>query len=320
MRREIAVEVQQSLRGVVEELVRMASAETPADPFADVDHRRALARAMFGAAESIALEWLEGESLESLVRGRAREGKPPLDLTRAARLLGPAARAIERAHRFPGPDGVVSVLHRDLKPENVFIARTHGQDTPKILDFGIGKVKSAATQIVGRASNDRELSAFTPTYAAPEQWLPKRYGQTGTWTDVWGFALTMVEVLAGRPPFEGDLQAVMGECLDERQRPTPRSLGVALPRSVEAAFERALALDPRARYRDLGEFWDVIEEATQVRTPRIAGEPATELKSVAPPEPRALEAIPDLDLASIRPRGASGRPRLPAENAEGNRA
>jgi serine/threonine protein kinase len=267
----------------------------------------------------IALEWLEGESLEALVRRRAQEGKPALDLARAARLLGPAARAIERAHRFPGPQGVVSVLHRDLKPENLFIAELHGQDRLKILDFGIAKVKSAATQIVGRASNEGELSAFTPTYAAPEQWLPKRFGQTGTWTDVWGFALTLVEVLSGRPPFEGDLQAVMGACLDERQRPTPRALGVEVPRAVEAAFEKALAIDPRDRYSDIGSFWDVIESATQVHTPRILAERAAALQSVPPPQPTRSEipdarlvhdAIPDLDLASIRPKGASGRPKL----------
>ncbi len=261
----------------------------------------------------IALEWLEGESLEALVRRRAREGKPPLDLARAARLLGPGARAIECAHQFQGPRGVVSVLHRDLKPENLFIARLHGKDSLKILDFGIAKVKSAATQIVGRASNERDLSAFTPAYAAPEQWLPKRFGQTGTWTDVWGFALTMLEVLSGRPPFEGDLQAVMGACLDERQRPTPGALGVDVPSAVEAAFEKALAIDPRDRYADIGSFWDVIESATEVHTPRIAGERAALLDSVAPPAPLVHAAIPDLDLTSVRPRVTSGRPKLPAE-------
>ncbi len=258
----------------------------------------------------IALEWLEGESLERLVARRREAGKPALDLNRAMALLGPAARALECAHKFPTPSGLVSVLHRDLKPENLFITRSHGQETVKVLDFGIGKVKSVATQIVGRVSSDGGMAAFTPAYGAPEQWLPKRYGQTGTWTDVWGLALTMVEVLSGAAPLAGDLQAVMGACLDERQRPTPRSAGCKVSDAVEAAFNKALAVDPQHRYRDIGEFWDVLESATGVRTPRIGADARAQVDSMAPP-PNPTEAIPDLqvDLASPRPRPVVQAPR-----------
>ncbi len=261
----------------------------------------------------IALEWLDGESLDALVSRRRTAGKAPLDVTRAVRLLGPVARALECAHKFPGPQGLVSVLHRDLKPENLFLAKIHGQETAKILDFGIGKVKSAATQIVGRVSSEGGLSAFTPAYGAPEQWLPKRYGQTGTWTDVWGFALTMVEVLIGHPPLDGDLQAMMGTCIDEQQRPTPRTLGADVPELVEAAFRKALAVDPRDRFGDIGEFWDSVETPLGVHTPRIATE-SRSLESVPPGAATApLAAIPDLDLAPPppKPRAAPAPASIP---------
>src|ERR1041384_2499830 len=214
----------------------------------------------------IALEWLDGESLESLVSRRRVAGKPPLDLARVARLVGPVARALECAHHFPGPNGArLSILHRDLKPENLFLAKAHGQETLKILDFGIGKVRSAATQIVGRMSAEQgaQLAAFTPAYGAPEQWLPKRYGQTGPWTDVWGFALCAVEALTNRTPFEGDAPAVMGACIDEQTRPTPLAFGVRLPERAEAAFRKALAVDPVQRFHDIGAFWDEIEASAR---------------------------------------------------------
>ena len=128
----------------------------------------------------IALEWLDGVTLDRFIEQRKHAGKPPLDMRRAVQLLAPAARALEQAHKFAGPDGTVSILHRDLKPENLFVANLHGRETIKILDFGIGKVKTAATQIVGHVSMDQSsFSAFTPAYGAPEQWLPKRFGQTG---------------------------------------------------------------------------------------------------------------------------------------------
>lgn len=220
----------------------------------------------------IALEWLDGESLDALIARRRSAGKPPLELSRLVRMMGPVARALECAHKFPGPDGAqLSILHRDLKPENLFLARLHGQETLKILDFGIGKVRSAATQMVGRVSAEQGgISAFTPAYGAPEQWLPKRFGQTGPWTDVWGLALCMVEALSGQAPFEGDVHAVMGACINEAERPTPGTLGVKLPARVEAAFQKALAVDPVKRFHDIGAFWDEIEGSSGFSTPRIA--------------------------------------------------
>jgi eukaryotic-like serine/threonine-protein kinase len=263
----------------------------------------------------LALEWLEGESLESVIERRRAAGKPPLDLARVARLMGPVARALECAHAFPGPDGApLSILHRDLKPENLFLAKAHGRETLKILDFGIGKVRSAVALMVGRVSTEQGPSwaAFTPAYGAPEQWLPKRYGQTGPWTDVWGFALCAVEALTNRAPFEGDAPAVMGACVDERERPTPLALGVKLPERVEAAFRQALAVDPVQRYHDVGTFWDEIEAATGVTTPRIAVTkcvhdsllPAAEAGNGA-----VSASLTELD-ATVPAAGIAGGPRL----------
>lgn len=205
----------------------------------------------------MALEWLEGETLEALVRRRKAEGRNPLSIKKLARLLTPVARALERAHNFTSEEGPISIVHRDLKPENIFLARVAGEDVVKILDFGIGKAKSVASQVAGRASQSNAgVASFTPAYGAPEQWLPKRYGQTGPWTDVWGLALTLVESLTARPVIDGDHAAMMGTALDEQRRPTPRNEGVVVSDEVEAVFQRALAVDPRHRYADAGLFWN----------------------------------------------------------------
>jgi eukaryotic-like serine/threonine-protein kinase len=233
----------------------------------------------------IALEWLDGESLDSVIDRRRQAGKAPLDLGRVVRMMGPVARALECAHTFPGPDGArLSILHRDLKPENLFLAKVHGQETLKILDFGIGKVRSAATQMVGRVSAEQGgIAAFTPAYGAPEQWLPKRYGQTGPWTDIWGFALCAVEALTNQAPFEGDAPAVMGACINEQERPTPLTFGVKLPDRAEAAFRKALAVDPHDRFHDIGAFWDELEAAAGHATPRITVTQSIDHDSMPPP-------------------------------------
>ncbi len=186
-------------------------------------------------------------------------------------------------------------LHRDLKPENLFLAKVHGQETLKILDFGIGKVRSAATQMVGRVSAEQGgIAAFTPAYGAPEQWLPKRYGQTGPWTDVWGFALCAVEALTNKAPFEGDAPAVMGACIDEQERPTPLSFGVRLPDRAEAAFRKALAVDPVKRFHDIGAFWDEIEASAGHSTPRITTVQSVAHDSLPPPGPASPGQVSSL--------------------------
>lgn len=213
-------------------------------------------------APFMAMEWLEGETLDVLVAKRVREGRQPPTLKRLVRMLAPVARALERAHNFPGPEGTVSIVHCDLKPENIFLTEIDGISSAKILDFGIAKVRSAATQMVGRVSQtEAQGTAFTPGYAAPEQWLPKRYGQTGPWTDVFGMAVTLVEAALGRPLIDGDHAAMMGMAIDEKRRPTPRSEGLQVSDEVEEIFLRAMAVDPRRRQADVGLLWDELERA-----------------------------------------------------------
>jgi eukaryotic-like serine/threonine-protein kinase len=227
----------------------------------------------------IALEWLEGYTLDHLISTRAIEGAPPLDVRAATKLLTPVADALCRAHEFPTPNGVVSIVHRDLKPENIFIAKVHGRDQTKILDFGIAKAKSAATQLVGQQSaQESPLSAFTPAYGAPEQWVPKRYGQTGPWTDVWGLALTVVEAVCGHCPIDGDHPAMMGSAIDPVRRPTPRNEGVKVTDEVETVFTKALAVDPRERFHNVKDFWNALCRA--VSLPETVGKSS---QSVPPP-------------------------------------
>src|SRR5688500_4541890 len=57
------------------------------------------------------------------------------------------------------------IVHRDLKPPNIFLAREHGREVVKILDFGIARMAISAQMpltLIGTALG-------TPRYMAPEQ-------------------------------------------------------------------------------------------------------------------------------------------------------
>ncbi len=214
----------------------------------------------------MALEWLEGNTLDGLIVQRAAKGKAPLSLVRLVRMLTPVAEALEQSHNLPGKDGPQTVIHRDMKPENLFIARIGGGEVAKVLDFGISKVKGTAGQMAGRASMKADaLVAFSPAYGAPEQWAPKRFGQTGRWTDVWGLALTVVEAAKGEEVVGGDHAEMMGTILDPGRRPTPRNEGIQVTDQVERIFLKALAVDPVTRYQSVGAFWDDLSLALGVQ-------------------------------------------------------
>ncbi|MCH2109106.1 MAG: protein kinase, partial [Polyangiaceae bacterium] len=206
----------------------------------------------------MALEWLEGKTFETIIEERAEASRPPLRLTEVVSWLSPVAYALDSAHRFEGPEGLMAIIHRDIKPDNLFLTNLGTGKIVKILDFGISKVRRAATQLAGHYSQTSGQAPFSPAYGAPEQWIPKRYGQTGPWTDVWGLALTLVEILKGDAVIIGDQQSMMGTILDLARRPTPQNEGVPLPDHINAIFEKGLAVDPRYRYQTVRAFWEAL--------------------------------------------------------------
>lgn len=278
----------------------------------------------------LALEWLEGRTLDGMILRRAESGRPPLELAKLVRLLSPVATALELAHHLPGPHGPVVVVHRDIKPDNLFIARVGNEDHAKILDFGISKVKSAAGQLAGKASvTGDEYIAFSPAYAAPEQWAPRRFGQTGRWTDVWGLGLTIVEAAKGSEVILGDHAEMMGTILDPVRRPTPRGEGIVVSDQVEKVFLRALALDPKDRYQTVSAFWDDLVKAlglsqelslislTGRAASGVQGGAVSGLDSVFPPPERAQRgpnpgASAPTQLAESPRVAPAARPALPS--------
>lgn len=269
----------------------------------------------------IAMEWVEGAPLDSVIIEREDAGKPPMRLPEAMKMLAPIAKALQRAHFFEVDGGApLCIAHCDLKPENILIL-DRGPVRAKLLDFGIAKAREFATTNVGHVTSSEGAHSFTPGYGSPEQWLPKSYGATGPWTDVWALAITLVECLTGRPPIDGDLQGMMGTTIDPNRRPTPRTEGVDVSDAVEQVFARALAVDPKNRYAEMRAFWGALESALQpakaggaanlgelrpfgndpmLDSQRGSVEPSSGIPMSAGPRvavtPAGADDVPDLDL------------------------
>src|SRR5271170_244397 len=169
----------------------------------------------------LVLEWLEGMSLAEVLSAEAARGARPRTLPEAVSLLEPVAHALALAHER-------GIVHRDVKPGNIFVLGDPREPgcAVKLLDFGVAKVLSDARATAGAlAATVGPLSAFTPYYAAPEQ-FSRAHGPTGPWTDVYALALVLVELATGCDPQEGDdVPSVAAVATNPNRRPTPRTLG-----------------------------------------------------------------------------------------------
>lgn len=258
-------------------------------------HETGRVRARDGSlAPYLALEWLDGVSLDAELKARRAGGLPPLSLPAALRLLYGVADGLARAH-------AAGVAHRDIKPGNLFVAERAGEQRIKILDFGVAKLIDEGVDTTERfALTAGNTASFTPLYAAPEQWL-ERLGATGAWTDVHALALVVVELLTGRPPFSGrDSAQLMAACLDPL-RPTPRACGAKVSSAVEGVFARALALEPRARFVDAGAFWKALVDAADFE---LDSEPPTLLELASCRNGADADAKPSVH-STLRAGGAT---------------
>ena len=250
----------------------------------------------------IVMEWLDGETLEQYVA--KRRGQGALGYEAAISLLGPAASALGVAH-------AQGVAHRDIKPANLFLARIGGKTTLKVLDFGIAKVLEESTSVTpSLAQTGNGVRAFSPQYAAPEQFDP-RLGATGPWSDVYSFALVLLEAASGKPAYSGmnPLQLYV-LATDEKRRPSLQGCGIAATSAIEAVIRRAVAVDPSKRYASIDAMWKELLDACtlgQAETMPVAGASPFLASAHVPPinvsepmrsGPRA--SSPDLTLSALR--------------------
>ncbi len=256
------------------------------------------------------LEWVDGASLADLIEDRIDTGKGGYSLAEAVKLLTPAARALAVAHQQ-------GVAHRDIKPTNLLLAVVGGRSTLKIVDFGIAKALAGPQMAALRRRDSAhshsdfatttpdgdDVDPFTPRYGAPEQ-FSKKYGTTGPWTDVFALALVLVETCIAAHALEGDEPGqYYVASADLLHRPTPRAKGVTTTDDVEQVLLRALAVDPKRRYQNAGEFWDALVAVI----PEVGGDRA---KSVKPPpsvDAHGIVAEAERRKESQRQRALMGR-------------
>ena len=157
------------------------------------------------------MELLEGETLrERLTRG-------PVDTSELVEYGIALADALETAH-------LKQIIHRDIKPANIVV----GPRGPKILDFGLAKVRSPGDVL--EVTGSESLTATgqvvgSLAYMSPEQLRGETLDRR---SDVFSLGLVLYEMATGRAAFTGTPASVMSAILHtDPEAPRRRAAGTA---------------------------------------------------------------------------------------------
>lgn len=242
-----AVEVESLVDRFVQEARATAALQHPGVP---VVHRVAKE----GRWPYIAMEWIEGQTLEELLANGRR-----LSPYAVARLGVQVLAVLDVAHRH-------GIVHRDVKPANLMITR---QGRLKVTDFGIARVSDGAL-----AQTQAGVVMGTPQYAAPEQ-IGGR--QVDGRADLHALAAAMYEALAGRPAFDGDsVMEILLKVQSEVPEP-PSAWAPDVPPGLDAVVLKGLAKRPEDRFASAREMGGALQ-------PFLAG------NDTSGPRPRSVAA------------------------------
>lgn len=179
----------------------------------------------------IVMEFVDGQPLSELI------GTNVLTLPVILRLAYHISDALEAARQQ-------SVVHRDLKPSNILIDT---QGRPRLVDFGLAKSLLQDPSLSG--SGDL---IGTPRYMAPEQILGDNQ-ELDHRVDIFALGVVMYEMLAGRPPFDGqNVAQIMRQVTDEEPADLV-SLNSTIPEQVAAITRKALSKRREDRFQSAAE-------------------------------------------------------------------
>jgi serine/threonine protein kinase len=262
-------------------------------------------------------QYLEGQDLAAHLKKRGR-----LPLPEAVLYVLQAAEAMAETHSH-------QIILREMQPQHLFLTQRLGVSLVKVVDFGTAKLlRDAAPPGAGGELTATTMFGLSP-YSSPE--LVRKAKNVDVRTDIWSLGTILYELLAGKPPFQGEMAALMLAITKDDPVPLTQ-LRPDLPREMDHVIGWCLAKDIDRRFTNVHAFAHALlpyaPPEGQVLVTRIGAMASAAKKrpaSVPPPPPpagaSAGAARPQSPAAKqqppkITPRPAAGRPVQSGEDSD----
>jgi serine/threonine protein kinase len=254
----------------------------------------------------IVMELVEGKNIGEILQ---EEG--PFRIPRAVRITTQVARALGVAHKL-------GVVHRDIKPGNILLTTDEqGQETAKVLDFGIAKLRDA----VGDATQGMTMTGMlvgTPLYMSPEQFMGKNAGgEIDGRTDLYSLGVVLYQMVTSQLPFEGDtLYSLMMQHMEGTVRP-PHELvpQLHIPESLSLVILKAIDKSREQRFQTAEEFIAALHQVAdeglahdQIQDDPIANTAATASIQGPQASPLRTKTGPSVAANAMTPPSSAAAP------------
>jgi WD40 repeat protein/serine/threonine protein kinase len=186
-----------------------------------------------------AMEFVEGETLESLIKRSGRlEAKPALEI------VTQVATGLAAVHKK-------GLVHRDIKPSNIMVSLAEkGTRTAKIIDLGLAK---AIDEPLSQAAiSTPGVFAGTPEFASPEQFAGVAVDIR---SDLYSLGVVFWEMVTGHVMFRGSAAEVMHQ---HQHSSLPLEQLESVPQPVVVLLEVLLEKDPARRFQSPVELLEVM--------------------------------------------------------------
>ncbi len=201
-----------------------------------------------GRTYYMAMEYVNGRDLRNILLANVRKGQlVPLNLV--LRIAAEACEGLYHAHTWCTPDGQhAGIIHRDISPQNILVTF---EGKVKIIDFGIAKAAQSASRTRSGVLKGKYA------YMSPEQVRGK---QLDPRSDLFSLGVVLYEMLTARRLFKRDSELSTLDAVLESEVPSPKRFDGTVPKEVEAVLFKALARDPRDRFKDARQMQLALEE------------------------------------------------------------